>query len=193
MKNSTLFGITTMAVGALVLFAATSCGNGKSPEKNDKEQAQEVNEEKFETSDSEDRADFLVGAVSANMAEIQLGQLAIDRSANADIKTLARQLVKDHTVMLGELRDLAEKRGVTVPTALTDEDNKAVAKLNETKPGDFDKEWLKELEDRHKSSLKKYKKCAEKDDDMELRNLANKHIVHIEAHHHSIEAMLKNY
>jgi putative membrane protein len=182
-----------MALG-LIGLVVTSCGDKKSNENtagNDKEMADEVNDEKFETKESEKDADFLVKAVAANMAEIKLAQLGTEKSGNAEIKALGRQLEKDHNQILSDLRNLADKRGVTLPNVITEEDSTEIEDLRKEKLVDFDKKWLKELEDRHKSSLKSYKDCAEDARDVELQNLANQHIVTIESHHHMIEKQLE--
>ena len=182
-----------MAFGLLGVLV-TACGDKKSKETtngNDKEMADEVNDEKFETKDSEKEADFLVKAVAANMAEIKLAKLGSEKSANSEIKSLARQLEKDHTLILSDLRKLGEKRGVTLPNIITEDDSTEIEDLRNEKLVDFDKKWLKELEDRHKSSLKSYKDCADDAKDVELQNLANQHIVTIESHHHMIEKMLE--
>lgn len=188
--TNAMFRILTIGILGIAL---TSCGNSGNENRDDKKAAEDVNDEKFETKESENNADFLANAVSANLAEMALVELALDKSANEEIKSMSRQMKTDHTIILSDLRALAEKRGVTVPTEMTKDDVDAVARMREEKPGDFDKKWLKDMEDRHDGSLKKYRKCAEKTEDLELQTLANKHLVMIETHHHMLGEMLKKY
>lgn len=193
MKKSTTF----IRIVALSFLAVTlvACENmKKEPETTDsKEIAEEMNEDKFETSESENKADFLVAAIAANLAELELAELAISKSGNGEVRSMALQLKKDHLGILGDLKAFAEKRGVTVPARMSDSDSTAVEKMRMEKQVDFDKKWLKDMEDRHQSSLKKYKKVAEDAEDIELQNIANKHIVIIESHHHMIEKELAKY
>src|SRR5207249_11367061 len=52
---------------------------------------------------------FLHGA---NEAEIKLGNLAKEKSTNADVKSFADQMVKDHTDADKKLTDLAKKESI---------------------------------------------------------------------------------
>jgi putative membrane protein len=170
----------------------TACQNNEKTERS-KEAAKDINDERFETRESEKKADFLVEAIAANMAEIEVARLAISQSKNEDIKSMARQLEKDHHAILSELKSFASEKGVSVPSELSDADSRQIQSLREEKTGDFDKKLLRDLESRHSSSIKKYEKCVESSDDLDLKNMAGKQLVTIRAHDHMIEKLLDKY
>jgi predicted outer membrane protein len=58
---------------------------------------------------------FVQGAAKGGMKEVQLSQLAIERSQNADVRRFARHLVRDHTSSNEKLADLAQKKGLSIP------------------------------------------------------------------------------
>jgi putative membrane protein len=55
---------------------------------------------------------FIKDAISDNLLEVQLGQIAQDKATDADVKQFAAQLVKDHTQSLQKLRQLAKSSNI---------------------------------------------------------------------------------
>jgi len=64
----------------------------------------------------------------ANIAEIDAGKLALSKSQNSQVRSFAQKLIDDHTKALKELQNLAQKKGVTLPTE-TDTLHKTIATL----------------------------------------------------------------
>jgi len=52
----------------------------------------------------------------ANIAEINTAKLAEQKSKNDQVKTLAKKMMEDHTKALDELKQLAQIKGMTLPT-----------------------------------------------------------------------------
>ena len=48
-----------------------------------------------------------------NKMEIQLAQMALDKSSDAQVRNVARQMVTDHTQILNDLRQLAMSKNIT--------------------------------------------------------------------------------
>ncbi len=61
---------------------------------------------------------FLVRAADGNMAEVITGQMAMKKAANGETKQIAQQLVQEHGQAQNELMQLAEQKGVALPTML---------------------------------------------------------------------------
>jgi putative membrane protein len=61
---------------------------------------------------------FLMIAASSNLLEIQLGQAAAQRAANADVKRFAQMMVNHHTKATQQLKTVATPLGVTMPQTL---------------------------------------------------------------------------
>jgi putative membrane protein len=62
---------------------------------------------------------FIADVVATNMEEIQLGQLAQQKSQNADVKAYGAKLVADHTMNNMQATAIAMKLSVTLPTTLS--------------------------------------------------------------------------
>src|SRR5437870_13683171 len=59
---------------------------------------------------------FLSKAMEVNAAEVQLGQMAVNKTQNARVKDFAEMLVKDHNEALDKIRELREARMTTRAT-----------------------------------------------------------------------------
>jgi len=166
MKSLTILNTTTLML-LLVVFAA-ACEPKK--QEDSAEVAKSVNDATFEDRDEEKDADFVVNAIANNYAEIKLSELALSRSTDTGVKEIATMLQADHTKVLNELKAYAEKRGIAVPEAETDEALKERNSLAEKEAKDFDEKWCDMLEDNHKKTINKFETRINKTEDMELKN-----------------------
>ena len=80
---------------------------------------------------------FLKDALEGGMAEVQLGQLALQKSNNADVKQFAQKMVDDHTKMGDQLKPIAQQIGVKIPDGPSKKDKTTIAKLQELNGDDF--------------------------------------------------------
>lgn len=153
-----------------------------------KEQAEEVNEEKFEDSNMESDADFVSNAVASNYAEIELARLAADRSKDPEVKKVASMLVMEHTKTLGELKTLAQAKGITVPTDGGEDAKNQAEKFAGKEAEDFNKDWCKEMIDKHEKSINQYEKRMDKTEDAELKAWLGKTVPHLRNHLEQLSA-----
>lgn len=78
----------------------------------------------------------------ANMAEIEAANIALKQSNNDEVKSFAQKMIDDHTQAQQELEQLAQSKGVTLPTE-PDKKHQAMAKKLQALEGDkFDKQYL---------------------------------------------------
>ena len=77
-----------------------------------------------------------------NMAEIEAGKIALQKSQNTEVKAFAQKMIDDHTKGLQEVQSVAQSKGVTLP-AEPDAKHKAMAnKLNNLSGDAFDRTYL---------------------------------------------------
>lgn len=78
----------------------------------------------------------------ANMAEIEAGRVAKSKSQNEQVKNFAQQMIDDHTKALDDVKQLAQTKGIAVPTEL-DRTHKRQADRMTALSGDaFDRAYL---------------------------------------------------
>ena len=128
-----------------------------------------------------DRA-FLQKAAQANLAEIDAGKLAQEKSTRNDIKQFGKTMEQDHGKTLDELKPLAAAKGVSLPTE-PDPPHKALAtQLSRAEGKEFDRIYVGNagLAD-HKAAKQLFESGA-KSKDPEVKAFATKTLPHIKHH-----------
>ena len=58
---------------------------------------------------------FMKEAAQGGMAEVALGQLAVEKASNADVKKFGQRMVDDHSKANDKLKQLASQKNVALP------------------------------------------------------------------------------
>ena len=95
------------------------------------------------TTISQDDAARLVGIAQANIAEIEMGKMALKKSSNPDVKAFAQMMIDDHTKGLQETRKVAAAKHVTLPTEPDIGHQKLAAELEVLSGTRFDEAFAK--------------------------------------------------
>ncbi|MEC4718838.1 DUF4142 domain-containing protein [Noviherbaspirillum sp. CPCC 100848] len=119
----------------------------------------------------------------ANFAEIETGKLALQKSQNDQVKAYAQKMIDDHTQAQKELEQLAQQKGVTLPTE-TDMKHKAAAKALSALEGEkFDKMYMNQVGVRdHKNTHQLLTKAQKDAKDPDLKALAAKMTPTVDGH-----------
>jgi len=175
----------------MIVFAAlvmVSC-TPKEKSADSNEVAEEANEEKFDDKKDEKDAEFVAEVVASNYAEIELAKLASTRSDNAQVKEVAKMLEDDHSKLLTELQAFAGTKAITVPTEPEDDAKKKIEDLTKEEDiKDFNKEWCKEMADKHEKTIEKFEDRAEKTADADLKIWINQTLPHLRTHLDKVKA-----
>ena len=167
-----------------LVFATTSCK--QEPKQEDpKEVAEDQNEAKFDdTNDAkEDDSEFLVAAAETDMMEIEIGKLALTRSTDKNVKDFANMLIADHTKASEALKPFAEKRQISLPTAITEKGKEKYNDLNDEKtPKEFNEKFADLMVKGHEDAISKMEKASEKAADPEIKAWAANMVPTLKAH-----------
>lgn len=168
------------AIVAGCIFFAIACDSHK-PE-DTKEVAEEHNDEKFSNTGNEKNAQFLVNATEVNLEEIQLGQLAQQKSIKPDVQTLGEMMVTGHKKSLEEVTALAKQKGISVPVSATDDAKDKYNKLNDKSGSYFDKDYCDMMVKGHKETIEKFEKYIKESNDADIKNWAVKTLPDLKMH-----------
>jgi putative membrane protein len=173
MKNKKLirWNYGAQLIAALFLGSGlSSCNDSQKPE-DTKKVAMEQNENKSNTLEEDSK--YLVKAAEINLEEIQLGMLAQKNSSNKDVIALGKMMDAEHTQAMQELKSMAEKKQISIPTALTKDGEDAYNKLSTKNGKDFDKDYCDMMVDGHEKAIKKFEEASKDAKDAEIRTWAS--------------------
>jgi len=128
---------------------------------------------------------FVEKAASGGMAEVKLGQLAIEKGASPTVKEFGKRMVDDHGKANDELKEIASKKNFALPTDLDSEAKATYDKLAKLSGTDFDKAYIDAMVKDHDKDVKEFKKEASTGGvDPDLKAWAEKTLTVIEQHDH---------
>jgi putative membrane protein len=175
-----------------LLGLAVACGTDQRSQnrtENSNEVAEEANDEKFDERDDRKDADFVAEQVAANYAEIEMAQLATQKATNPEVKTIARELETQHSKTLKELQTLASQKAISIPS---EAENRAERKLDnmseENDASDFNKEWTKDMVDKHEKKIEEYEDQLERTEDADLKAWITQTLPGLRAHLDKLKA-----
>ena len=126
---------------------------------------------------------FVVRAAVTNMAEIELSQLALERSADSAIRKFATQLVKDHQAAQAKLKSIAAAAKIALPGAVDDEHRMQKEKLAELVGADFDKQYVTLMHSGHERAQKLLEGASKSVDlDASLQGYASQTLATVKTH-----------
>ena len=115
---------------------------------------------------------FVWTAAAGGMEEVQLGQLAVQKAANPDVKSFGQRMVDDHSKANDQLKSLAGQKGVTVPTTLPAAEKKDVAKLSKLSGAAFDRAYMSMMVKDHKKDVSEFAKESKQAKDSDVKSFA---------------------
>jgi putative membrane protein len=136
-------------------------------------------------------AEFLVNAASGGMLEVQLGQLAQTNAADPGVKAFGALMVKDHGEGGIKIKNLAGAKNVTLPVAVSNQQQKEFDELQKKSGHDFDKAYVKLMVSDHKEDIGEFEKEATKGTDPAIRALANSSLDMLKMHLNSAMSLQK--
>ncbi|HXD92329.1 MAG TPA: DUF4142 domain-containing protein [Bacteroidia bacterium] len=181
MKNTTQFKkeFFKLSLVAVTLFGA-SCSSPKAEDT--KEVAIEHNEAKFDSTNNEKDAKFLVNVAEINLEEIKLGQLAKQMGRTEDVKELGRMMDDAHSKCMNSLTALAATKSITIPTTPTDNTLSAYKDLNNKSGADFDLAYCDMMVNGHKDAIVMFEKEAAESTDADIKQWATEILPELRMH-----------
>ncbi len=131
--------------------------------------------------DTADRA-FMDNAARANMAEIQMGQLAQKNGQNQEVKDFGTRMVTDHTAADNNLKQIAEKQNVTLPTTLSANDKATLDRLEKLHGEAFDKAYMHDMVRDHEHDVAMFRRDENNIKDTQLKNWVTNTLPVLDSH-----------
>ena len=143
-------GLAVLSVGA-VLFAQGSANRLSNPD-----------------------STFAMKAAQGGMAEVQMGQLATQKASSPDVKNFGQQMVTDHTNANDQLKDLASKKSLTLPTSMDAKDQATYDRLSKLSGPEFDRAYMADMVRDHREDVTAFERESKSGSDTDMKDFATK-------------------
>jgi predicted outer membrane protein len=129
-----------------------------------------------------DPSAFLIAAYQDGLEEIQLSQLALQKATDNDVRQFAQQMVDDHTMTNARIATLAQQKGISVPSAVTPEQQAAIDELARFSGTDFDKAYMDKNVIIHVKDVRQARQQSEQGRDPDVMNFAQQTLPVLASH-----------
>jgi putative membrane protein len=125
---------------------------------------------------------FMLRAAQGNMAEVALGQLALRKSRNEQVRTLAQHLIQEHSTANAALLPVLSRKGIPLPRfigAMNAATNDQLARLSRDQ---FDRMFMSAQVEAHENAIALYQQELAMGQDEDARAYATRFLPNIMSH-----------
>jgi putative membrane protein len=134
-------------------------------------------------------AAFYKHAAEGGMAEVQLGNLAQEKSSNPSVKDFGAMMVKDHSAANEKLKSIAASKNIKLPSSPSVAQMGTKTKLKVLSGETFDKSYVKGMIKDHQEDIAEFKKEAASGQDPDAKAFAQATLPTLETHLKRIRAI----
>jgi len=135
---------------------------------------------------------FITEAAKGGLAEVTLGQMAVDKGESKEVKEFGRRMVQDHGKANEELKTLATAVGVPLPTEMSDEAKAFQSRLENLSGAEFDKAYMDEMLQDHTKDVSMFEKQAGDGQNAQVKEWAQKTLPTLREHLSLAQSAAKN-
>ncbi len=158
------FAFLSMAIGALVVSSLPASALAADPSLN-----------------SQDKS-FITDAAEGGLAEIELGRLAQEKAESPKVKDFGQNMIDDHGRASDQLKEIAQKLGVSVPDHVSATQFAEKTKLSAFSGSHFDKSYMENMVKDHRDDIAAFGKEANEGRNPQLKAFASKTLPTLEKH-----------
>ena len=125
---------------------------------------------------------FIRKAGEGGLAEVELGKLAAEKGATDEVKKFGQRMVDDHSKANEQLKQLAESKGVTLPTKLDPNDQATKARLEKLSGQQFDRAYMNDMVKDHSKDVAEFKKESTTAKDTDVKSFASQTLPTLQDH-----------
>jgi len=137
-----------ITVCTLALWGLTACNRDRGVHAADENQPPAV---------TPAEQDFMMKASEANLAEIDMARIALEKSDNSDVRDYANMIRSDHTSALKDLADLMKQKNVSQPRTLAAETQQDINRMSNLTGPDLDREFMNMMVSDHQKIVEMFR------------------------------------
>ncbi len=125
---------------------------------------------------------FAKKAAAGGMAEVKLGQLAQEKGSSDAVKTFGKRMETDHSKAGDELKKVASKNNINLPSGMNRKDQATCERLSKLSGAEFDRAYAQDMVTDHQEDIAEFKKEASAGQNDDLKNFASSTLPTLEDH-----------
>lgn len=132
---------------------------------------------------------FAAKAAEGNLAEIEMGNIALKKGRSKQVKNFGLMMIKDHGKANTKLIAIAAAKKLALPTKPGADEQKMLAELAQKSGNDFDKLYVSMMIDDHKTDVSDFTIATTKIQDPDIKVYAKKTLPVLQKHLDAINAI----
>jgi len=133
---------------------------------------------------------FVTRTAVANMAEIDLSQLALEKSTDANIRNVATQIIKDHQAAQGKLKQLAAAARIALPGTVDEEHRKQRETMKQLTGAEFEQQYLAAMHAGHNEAAAMLESATKSNElNTAFKNYASETLRAVQNHRAQVEKL----
>ena len=136
-------------------------------------------------------AHFAKEAAQGGMAEVKLGQLAEEKGSNNTVKNFGKRMVEDHSKAGDQLKGVASRESITLPTDISAKDQATYDRLAKLNGAAFDRAYARDMVKDHETDVAAFQKEANAGKDDSLKSFASETLPTLRDHLKQAKDMMK--
>jgi putative membrane protein len=125
---------------------------------------------------------FAQKAIAGGRFEVESSRVALDKASSGKIRDFANMMIADHGQANQELENLAQKKGLSVPTTLSADMQAKLDELRRLDGSAFDTRYREMQIDAHDDAIRLFRKASTDAQDQDLRAFATKTLPTLQKH-----------
>jgi putative membrane protein len=125
---------------------------------------------------------FAKKAAAGGMAEVKFGELAQQKGSSPAVKRFGERMVNDHSKANMQLKDVASKEDITLPSGLDAKDQATYDRLSKLSGSDFDRAYMNDMVSDHEKDVSDFKREANMGKNSDVKNFASETLPTLEEH-----------
>ena len=139
---------------------------------------------KKESGSSLDGSDqkFIRDAAEGSMADVAAAQVALQNANSPQVKQYAQRMIDEHESMNDMIKELADKKALSIPQATDEQGHQASAALSNLAGAEFDKSYMAGQVSGHAKMVAMFEDAVQGAQDPEVRAFAQNHLEGLKEH-----------
>ncbi len=125
---------------------------------------------------------FVQKAAEGGLAEVEFGQLAVQKASSEDVKKFGQRMVDDHTKANEQLKQLATQEHRDLPEKLAAKDKMTKARLEKLSGAQFDKAYMRDMVKDHQKDVAEFQRESRMAKDPAVKSFAEQTLPTLKEH-----------